>query len=212
MTRGHVDATRGRRRSPATSRPDLRHGRRTRSAIMRSRSLPARFRSGDCPRAAPRCKLAHSRPDLCVLLGLRRPMVHRASCNADQSAHPAPRYVAPKHETRSVATRGRGPNSFAASSFIASRSGSHSPTIFFAGARSGWRILIRFISPVPGLIVRSLTTASSPPTRVVSEPTIYVGRRRLGVMGADEQQRLKSLETENATLKKIVAEGGVSAI
>jgi putative transposase len=41
---------------------------------------------------------------------------------------------------------------------------------------------------------------------VVSEQTIYVWRRRFGMMGADEMKRLKSLETENAWRKKIVAE------
>jgi putative transposase len=38
----------------------------------------------------------------------------------------------------------------------------------------------------------------------LSEQTIYVWRRRFGVMGADEVKRLKSLETKNAQLKKII--------
>ncbi len=40
----------------------------------------------------------------------------------------------------------------------------------------------------------------------VSEQTIYTWRRRFGVMNADEVKRLRQLETENARLKKLLAE------
>lgn len=40
----------------------------------------------------------------------------------------------------------------------------------------------------------------------VSEQTIYVWRQRFSGMSADEVRRLKSLEQENARLKKLLAE------
>jgi putative transposase len=40
----------------------------------------------------------------------------------------------------------------------------------------------------------------------VSEQTLYAWRRRFGSMNVDETKRLKALETENARLKKLVAE------
>jgi putative transposase len=40
----------------------------------------------------------------------------------------------------------------------------------------------------------------------ISEQTMYVWKRRFGGMGVDETRRLKQLETENARLKKLVAE------
>ena len=40
----------------------------------------------------------------------------------------------------------------------------------------------------------------------VSEQTIYTWRKRFGTMQADDVKRLKQLETENARLKKLVAE------
>ena len=40
----------------------------------------------------------------------------------------------------------------------------------------------------------------------VSEQTIYVWRKRFGTIEARDMRRLKALETENARLKKLVAE------
>ena len=40
----------------------------------------------------------------------------------------------------------------------------------------------------------------------VSEQTIYTWRKRFGVMNTDEVKRLRQLETENARLKKLLAE------
>ena len=40
----------------------------------------------------------------------------------------------------------------------------------------------------------------------VSEQTIYVWRKRFGSFQANEVRRLRQLETENARLKKLVAE------
>lgn len=40
----------------------------------------------------------------------------------------------------------------------------------------------------------------------VSEQTIYTWRKRFGALAADEVRRLKQLETENARLKKLLAE------
>ena len=40
----------------------------------------------------------------------------------------------------------------------------------------------------------------------VSEQTIYTWRKRFGTMQSDDVRRLKQLETENARLKKLVAE------
>jgi len=40
----------------------------------------------------------------------------------------------------------------------------------------------------------------------VSEQTIYAWRRRFGALEACDVRRLKQLETENARLKKLVAE------
>lgn len=40
----------------------------------------------------------------------------------------------------------------------------------------------------------------------VSEQTLYVWRRRYGGMNADEAKRLKTLEVENAKLKKMLAD------
>jgi putative transposase len=40
----------------------------------------------------------------------------------------------------------------------------------------------------------------------ISEQTMYVWKRRFGGMGVDETRRLKQLESENARLKKLVAE------
>ena len=40
----------------------------------------------------------------------------------------------------------------------------------------------------------------------VSEQTIYTWRRRFGTFQTDDVRRLKQLETENARLKKLVAE------
>lgn len=40
----------------------------------------------------------------------------------------------------------------------------------------------------------------------VSEQTIYTWRKRFGMFQADDVRRLRQLETENARLKKLVAE------
>ncbi len=40
----------------------------------------------------------------------------------------------------------------------------------------------------------------------ISDQTIYAWRKRFGEMAADDVKRLKSLEIENARLKKMVAE------
>ena len=40
----------------------------------------------------------------------------------------------------------------------------------------------------------------------ISEQTIYMWRRRFGGLQANDVRRLKQLETENARLKKLVAE------
>ena len=40
----------------------------------------------------------------------------------------------------------------------------------------------------------------------VSEPTIYAWRKHFGQMDAADVKRLKTLETENARLKKLLAE------
>jgi putative transposase len=40
----------------------------------------------------------------------------------------------------------------------------------------------------------------------ISEQTIYTWRKRFGAMQSDDVRRLKQLETENARLKKLVAE------
>ena len=40
----------------------------------------------------------------------------------------------------------------------------------------------------------------------ISEQTIYTWRKRFGTFQADDVRRLKQLETENARLKKLVAE------
>ena len=40
----------------------------------------------------------------------------------------------------------------------------------------------------------------------VSEASIYVWRKRFGAMGNEEVRKLKSLESENVRLKKLLAE------
>ncbi len=40
----------------------------------------------------------------------------------------------------------------------------------------------------------------------ISEQTLYVWRKRFGTMNVEETKRLKALESENARLKKLVAE------
>jgi len=61
-------------------------------------------------------------------------------------------------------------------------------------------------------IVRILREADSTPVAEVakrygvSEPSIYAWRKRFGEMMANDVKRLKSLETENARLKKMLAE------
>jgi len=40
----------------------------------------------------------------------------------------------------------------------------------------------------------------------ISQQTIYIWRRRFGAFEADDVRRLKQLESENARLKKLVAE------
>jgi putative transposase len=40
----------------------------------------------------------------------------------------------------------------------------------------------------------------------VSEQTLYAWRKRFGTMEVDDAKRLKALETENARLKKLLAE------
>ena len=40
----------------------------------------------------------------------------------------------------------------------------------------------------------------------VSDQTIYLWRRRFGAMSPDDAKRLKTLEVENAKLKKMLAE------
>jgi putative transposase len=40
----------------------------------------------------------------------------------------------------------------------------------------------------------------------VSEATIYAWRKRFGTLDVEETKRLRALETENARLKKLVAE------
>ncbi len=40
----------------------------------------------------------------------------------------------------------------------------------------------------------------------VSEQTIYIWKKRFGTFDANDVRRLKSIETENARLKKLVAE------
>jgi putative transposase len=41
----------------------------------------------------------------------------------------------------------------------------------------------------------------------ISDQTIYVWKRRFGTMGVDDAKRLKSLEQENAKLKKLLVDG-----
>ena len=61
-------------------------------------------------------------------------------------------------------------------------------------------------------IVRILREADSAPVAEVakrhgvSEPSIYAWRKRFGEMMTDDVKRLKMLETENARLKKMLAE------
>jgi len=61
-------------------------------------------------------------------------------------------------------------------------------------------------------IVRVLREADRDPVSEVakrhgvSEQSIYAWRKRYGEMGGDEVKRLKSLESENARLKKMLAE------
>lgn len=40
----------------------------------------------------------------------------------------------------------------------------------------------------------------------ISDQTIYAWRRKFGAMDVDDAKRLKSLETENAKLKKMLAD------
>jgi len=40
----------------------------------------------------------------------------------------------------------------------------------------------------------------------ISEQTIYMWRKRFGAMQSDDVRRLKQLESENARLKKLIAE------
>ncbi|MBU3627242.1 transposase [Polynucleobacter sp. JS-Safj-400b-B2] len=40
----------------------------------------------------------------------------------------------------------------------------------------------------------------------VSEPSIYIWRKKFGDLGTDDVKRLKQLEQENGRLKKILAE------
>ena len=42
--------------------------------------------------------------------------------------------------------------------------------------------------------------------RGISQQTIYIWKRRFGAFEADDVRRLKQLESENARLKKLVAE------
>ena len=42
--------------------------------------------------------------------------------------------------------------------------------------------------------------------RGVSEQAIYIWRKRFGASGIDDVRRLRQLETENAKLKKLLAE------
>ena len=60
-------------------------------------------------------------------------------------------------------------------------------------------------------MVRILREAGTPVAEVakrhgISEQTVYVWRRRFGAMGVSDAKRLRALESENARLKKIVAE------
>lgn len=50
------------------------------------------------------------------------------------------------------------------------------------------------------------TTSAVAKRHGVSEQTIYTWRKRFGAFQADDVRRLKQLETENARLKKLVAE------
>jgi len=50
------------------------------------------------------------------------------------------------------------------------------------------------------------TVAETAKKHSVSEQTIYVWRQRFGAMDANEVKRLRTLEQENARLKKILAE------
>lgn len=40
----------------------------------------------------------------------------------------------------------------------------------------------------------------------ISDQTLYIWRKKFGALDADDVKRLKSLETENARLKKLLAE------
>lgn len=40
----------------------------------------------------------------------------------------------------------------------------------------------------------------------ISVPTVYAWKRKFGAMTSDETKRLRSLETENAKLKKLLAD------
>lgn len=50
------------------------------------------------------------------------------------------------------------------------------------------------------------TVAETAKKHGVSEQTIYTWRKRFGAMDANEVKRLRTLEQENARLKKILAE------
>ena len=50
------------------------------------------------------------------------------------------------------------------------------------------------------------TTSAVAKRHGVSEQTVYTWRKRFGAFQADDVRRLKQLETENARLKKLVAE------
>lgn len=50
------------------------------------------------------------------------------------------------------------------------------------------------------------TTAAAAKRHGISEQTIYTWRERFGAFEADDVQRLKQLEAENARLKKLVVE------
>jgi hypothetical protein len=67
----------------------------------------------------------------------------------------------------------------------------------------------RFTDEQMVAILREADTTSVPEAAKkdgVSEPTLYAGRKRFGRVDVDDTRRLKGLESENARLKKLLAE------
>lgn len=69
--------------------------------------------------------------------------------------------------------------------------------------------IVRLLGQADQLLTNGEELASVCRTLGISESSFHLGRARYGDMNVDDAKRLKELETENATLKRLLADAEV---